>query len=215
MEANQNQTQNQQSNFGDDLVQAEQEFAAQFDRTSKTYHGGDSRAVPTEGKRVPTSMPTEYDPEYMQKAAETANINYGEEYDKITQLRTLFQDSKKVLNQVCPPLENILRIKLSEGDEAQKQQQIEAEKEKVKAVTNDLQTRFITVLKQTPEYAEKIVPGLETICKDAFKDFQNKEEYMEFAFFVKKFTQQCFAETTALLAKLKKIKAEYKPSVQA
>jgi len=213
MESNQNQ--NQQSNFGDDLVEAEQEFAAQFDRTSKTFHGGDQTAVPVDGKRVPNSMPTEYDPEYMAKAQETANINYGEEYDKVTQLRTLFQDIKKVLNQVCPPLENILRIKLSEGEEAQKQTQIEAEKAKVKTVTDELQNRFISVLKQNPEYNDQFVPGLETICKDAFKDYQNKEDYMEFAFFVKKFTQKCFGETTTLLGKLKKIKADYKPSVQA
>ena len=202
------------SNFGKDIQEAEQEFVQQFDPNSKTYHHGDTTPVPIEGKRVPDSMPTEYDPTYMQKAAESENIDYGEEYNKLVQLRTIFQDLKKVLNKVCPPLESILRIKLTEGDQGQKDAMIKAEYEKEKLVTEEISTKYIPVLKNS-NFADKYVSGLETICTDAYKDYKNKEEYAEFLFFVKKFTQSCFSEATNILAQLKKIKAEYKPAVQA
>jgi flagellar basal body rod protein FlgC len=39
------------------------DFRNQFDRSNPTYHGGNETAVPiNEVKKVPTSMPTEYDP---------------------------------------------------------------------------------------------------------------------------------------------------------
>jgi len=202
------------SNFANDIQEAEKEFVDQFNPNSKTYHHGDTRAVPIEGKRVPESMPTEYDPAYMEKSAQAENIDYGEEYNKLVQLRTVFQDLKKVLNKVCPPLESILRIKQAEGEQGLKDAMIKGELEKEKAVTDEIQSKYIPLLKNS-SYADKYVSGLETICTDAYKDYKTKEEYTDFIFFVKKFTSNCFSEATNILALLKKIKAEYKPTVQA
>ena len=157
---------NPNSNFGNDIAEAEQEFVQQFDKTSSTYHHGDPTPVPVGEKHVPDSMPTEIDPEYIKRSQESENINYGPEYDKLMQLRAGFQDLKKVLNKVCPPHEAVLRIRAGTGEEAKKEEQIKAEMSKIEEPIKEV-ANFNEKLKGT-EYAEKYCAGLEAICKDAF-----------------------------------------------
>ncbi len=165
----------EQSNFGNDIQQAETEFVDQFNPDSKTYHHGDKTPVPVDGKRVPDSMPTEIDPEYIKRAAEAQNIDYGEEYNKLFQLRTFFQSIKGVLNKVCPPIESVLRIKTLPGEEDKKEGQIKAEYEKLKLVTDEISAKYIPVFKDSV-YADKYVANLETIVTDAYKDYKTKED---------------------------------------
>lgn len=199
-----------ESNFATEIRESEQAFIKQFDPTSNTYHHGDPTPVPTGGDRVPDSMPTVYDVEYMKRAQENENVNYGAEYEQLMEFRTLFQDLKKILNLVCPPLEAVLRIKGKGGDENQKEKQIAEEMKKVEQTTQEIQ-KMIDILRKT-SYAEKYVDGLETICKDAFKKFKDKEDYTNYGFLVKRYTSMCFSEATEILNKMKKIKASYKPS---
>jgi len=198
------------SNFGQEIAESQVAFIKQFDPKSETYHHGDPTPVPIGGDRIPDEMPTAYDIEYMKRAEESEGKTYGAEYERLTEMRTLLLDLKKVLNLVCPPLEAILRIRSQKIDEAKKEKQIDAELAKTKKVTDDIQERFISVLRKT-NYADKYVDGLEAICKDAFRKFKDKEDFTNYLFFVKKYTAQTFSDANEILAKLKQIKATYKP----
>ena len=199
-----------ESNFSQEIAESQAAFVKQFDPSSETYHHGDPTPVPVGGDRIPDAMPTAYDIEYLKKSEETQGMTYGAEYERLTEMRNLLLELKKVLNQVCPPLEAILRIRAHKIDEAKKEKQIEAELEKTKKVTDEIQLKYISILRKTP-YADKYVDGLEAICKDAFRKFKDKEDFTNYLFFVKKYTAQTFSDATDILSKLKQIKATYKP----
>lgn len=199
----------QPSTFGQDIVQAEQDFVKQFDPKSETYHQGDQRVVPVGGERIPESMPTMYDEAYIKKSQESENINYGPEYDKLVKLRAGFQDLKKTLNQICPPLEGVLRIKAKVPLDEDSDKQIATEMAKVDKPISEVK-QFIETVKES-SFAEKYVDGLTQICKDAYKDFKSKEEYTDYVFLVKKYTSLCFNEAATVLEQMKKIKKNYKP----
>jgi len=197
-----------ESNFDLAIAESQEAFVKQFDPSSETYHHGDPTPVPVGGERVPESMPSVYDKEYIKRSAELEGATFGAEYEKLTELRALFTELKKVLNHVCPPIEAVLRIRAQKVDEAKKAKQTEAEYEKLKKVTEDIEKNYTSVLRKT-SYAEKYVDGLEAVCKDAFKNFKDKEDFTNFSFFVKKYTTMCFADANDILAKLKKIKSEF------
>mmetsp|Transcript_4249 Transcript_4249/g.3570 ORF Transcript_4249/g.3570 Transcript_4249/m.3570 type:complete len:226 (-) Transcript_4249:106-783(-) len=195
------------TNIEQGLDESAKEFADQFDPKSKTYHGGDKTPVPIGGEKIPNSMPTAYDAEYIKQAEQAQEIDYGDEYRKLMELRTALGDLKKTLNLVCPPLEACLRHKAKDQEESKKEKLIEEEMKKVTEATAKLE-KFIKLFKGS-HLEEKYNEGLELICKDAFKKFENKEQYTDFSFIVKKYTSTCFNDQKEILDKIKKIKADY------
>lgn len=199
-----------ETSLASDIAQSQQAFVQQFNPNSSDYHHGDPTPVPVGGERVPMSMPTVYDKDYIKKSEESEGTNYGAEYEKYMELRTLFADLKKALNLVCPPIEAVLRIRSKPLEEVKKNEQIAQEMQKVELATSDI-SRINEVLKKT-NYAEKYADGLDAIAKDAFRSFNSKDDYTNFLFFVKKFTALCFADSTDVLNRIKKIKGSYKPN---
>ena len=56
-------------------------------------------------------MPTMYDEEYMKAQEQQKKIIYGNEYDELMKIRKKFADFKRILGQICPPHEAMLRHK--------------------------------------------------------------------------------------------------------
>ena len=207
-----------ESNFEQDLEDSEKDFADQFDRTSKTFHGGDTTPVPIGGGRQPESMPTIYKETKIEEIAElVSQIEIKEDktktpeyqanvkrFDELMAKRTFMGEIKKVLSEICPPLEGVLRIKAKGLPKEKEDEHIKGELAKVKAIIDKLST-YNEQLMQT-EFKEKYCEGINSIIKDAFKDFKDKEDYTNYAFFVKRYSSMAFQEQAKLLDEIKKIK---------
>ncbi len=200
-----------ESNFEKEIIESQQAFIKQFDPDSETFHGGDPTPVPVWTDKVPESMPTVYDKEYIQKATQSTEQFYGLEYERLTEMRNLLLELKKALNLVCPPLEAVLRIRSQKITEEKKEKLTKAEIAKLKKIIEEIEEKYLSIILKTA-YAEKYAEGLQTVCRDAFKEFKDKEDYTNYLFFVKKYTAQCFSDSNEILTKLKQIKASHKPS---
>lgn len=64
--------------------------------------------VPLNGERIPESMPTVY-PEGFDPTKPQEVIDYGEDYRKVEQERTIYQNLKKSLAKLGPVVEAFLR----------------------------------------------------------------------------------------------------------
>eukprot|EP00331_Platyophrya_macrostoma_P016775 CAMPEP_0176462324 /NCGR_PEP_ID=MMETSP0127-20121128/35192_1 /TAXON_ID=938130 /ORGANISM="Platyophrya macrostoma, Strain WH" /LENGTH=241 /DNA_ID=CAMNT_0017854205 /DNA_START=21 /DNA_END=746 /DNA_ORIENTATION=+ len=211
-------TEKVESQFEKDLRESEEAFQQQFDKTSKTYHGGDQTLVPTgTEKKVPTSMPTEYD-ENAQTKAEPEDISeYGPEYVKVYETREYLNEYKKVLARVCPPIETVLRIKEKGLPKDKEEEAVKAEQEKLKEVLVEVKQGMDIIEKADIDTASKkrVLEALQIVCDGAFKEYTNKEDYTNYSFAVKQGSSQVFNTTKKLLETLKKIKKEKAPEIAA
>eukprot|EP00919_Chromeraceae_sp_WS-2016_P048294 GHVR01114413.1.p1 GENE.GHVR01114413.1~~GHVR01114413.1.p1 ORF type:complete len:242 (+),score=81.57 GHVR01114413.1:40-765(+) len=100
-------------NLAKDLIESDEAFREQFDRSHPSYHGGDNTPVITGGAIVPNSMKGECSdwtklPIHPDTAAETS---YGKEVEGLMSLRTTVGDIKKNIEQCCKPIDSIIKLK--------------------------------------------------------------------------------------------------------
>ena len=88
------------------LIESEQNFVAQFDPGSENYHKGDPTPVPLGGERVPISMPTAYD-----DSGSYRDTPMDPNYYQMVEVRTQMMEFKKIISQICPAVEAIMRGK--------------------------------------------------------------------------------------------------------
>lgn len=203
-----------ESNFVNDLIESEALFKAQFNPDSILFHNGDPTPVPVGGQRIPTSMPTVFNPDV--KESDEKPQNYGPEYDNIFTIRDFFNGLKKVLAKLTPPIEAILRHKdtftkkgnPNNQDHVNKlKSSIDTEKEKISLVLKELKTHG-DVLKSFPEYKETFYPNLNKLIENGLVDYQDKEQFTTYSFEVKNYSKDVFKEMGILLEKMKSIKKE-------
>jgi len=72
---------------------------------------GEKKLVPVGGQNIPKSMPTMFDEAYIKQSQNQQKIVYGEEYDQLLVIRKELMRFKKILGQICPPHEAMLRHK--------------------------------------------------------------------------------------------------------
>jgi len=88
-----------------DILESSEQFYEQFDKNSPNFHKGLTTQVPTGGQRIPESMPREL-PEKEQVVVIT---EFGEEYDRIAELRNQFLRMNKLLAALTQHQEAIFR----------------------------------------------------------------------------------------------------------
>ena len=88
------------------LIESEQKFVAQFDPCSENYHKGDPTPVPLGGERVPISMPTAYD-----GSGAFRDTPMDPNYYLMVEVRVQMMELKKIISQICPVVEAIMRGK--------------------------------------------------------------------------------------------------------
>ncbi len=116
--------------MAEDMFASDVEFRNQFDRSNPTYHGGNETAVPTQSeKRVPESMPTEFDPNQVEKPAVESYLS-DQEYLTTMELRSKFTEMKKIMPRLCSPIEMMLRLKTTKKEE-ELEKGLAAEKQKI------------------------------------------------------------------------------------
>ncbi len=203
-----------ESTFDKDLAESEALFKDQFNPDSINFHHGNVNPVPIGGQRVPLSMPTVYEPE-----TTTSNekpLNYGPDYDHLMQTREFFNGLKKTLSKLTPPIEAILRHKetFAAGGKqsnpahiSKLKKSIDAEKEKIAAVLKEL-IDLAEVIKNFAEYKESYYSTLNKLIENGTVDYQDKEQFMGYAFEVKNYSKDVFKEMGILLEKIKVIKKE-------
>lgn len=204
-----------ESTFEKDLAESEQMFKAQFNPNSILYHNGDPTPVPLGGQRVPNSMPTVYKDQ--PQASEEKPPNYGPDYDRIYNTREFFNSLKKALAKLTPPIEAILRHKETfaasanpnnQAHVAKLKKSIDIEREKINNVTKELQG-LGQFLQDLPEYKESFCVNLNKIVENGKVEYQDKEQYTNYAFEVKNYSKDVFKEMGLLLDKIKAIKKEH------
>ncbi|KAL4472957.1 hypothetical protein ABPG72_020651 [Tetrahymena utriculariae] len=201
------------------IEHSEQQFRAQFDPTNPLYHQGDKTPVPIGGERVPESMNTMYPSnvnnlnEYINE--QTKEINYGPEFDQITQERNQFLNFKKVIASITQVLEAILRHKehfKTKGDPTNQShveklnENIKKESDKLAAILEEIQPLAKIVLES--EFKARY-DGLAEILEHAKTEFKNKEDLTDFCFKLKKYSANSFTDAGKLMDKLKKIKKDH------
>lgn len=203
-----------ESNFEKDLIESEALFKAQFNPNSILYHNGDPTPVPLGGQRIPNSMPTVYNPDSTELIEK--KIDYGKEYDHLSNIREILNTLKKALAKLTPLLEAILRHKETfhksgnpnnPAHVAKLQKSIDGEKEKIALVLKELKD-LLGILKQFPEYQESYYVTLSKIIENASIDYKDKEHYTGYSFEVKNYSKDLFKEMGNLLERMKAIKKE-------
>ena len=202
------------STFAQDLCESQLLFKDQFNPNSITFHNGDPTPVPLGGQRVPLSMPTVYNPE--NTSNEKSSMNYGLEYDHIMQRREFFNELKKTLAKLTPPIEAILRHKEAfvingkpnnPSHITKLKKSIDGEKEKIAVVLKELRF-FAEIIKDFHEYKESFYSNLTKLIENGTVDYQDKEQFTGYSFEVKNYSKDVFREMGVLLEKMKAIKKE-------
>lgn len=203
-----------ESNFDKDLRESETLFKQQFNPNSIHFHNGDPTPVPLGGERIPNSMPTVYDPEM--KELDEKKIDYGPEHDRLLSIREFFNNLKKSLAKLTPPMEAILRHKetfkksanqTNPSNVSKLQKSIDLEKDKIVVVLKELKD-MAAILKTFPEYHDTYYLNLNKIIENGIIDFQDKEQYTTYSFEVKNYSKDAFKEMGILLDKIKAIKKQ-------
>jgi hypothetical protein len=180
------------------LIESEIKFVAQFDPESESFHKGDPTPVPLGGERVPMSMPTAYD-----NSGTCKDTPMDPDYYFLVEVRTQMMEFKKVLSQICPAVETVLRAKRFK-DEGKK---IQALSERTQALFNLLNQASL-MYSQLRSFGE-VSPNYDEMMKEIFNratlEYGDKKEYAEFMLFMTACSQRVFKDSQNIMQRLKNL----------
>ncbi|EGR32316.1 hypothetical protein IMG5_088040 [Ichthyophthirius multifiliis] len=181
------------------MEESEQEFKNQFNPQSDKFHQGSQVVVPLGGSRIPESMKSEY-PENQGEIQNEENVSYGEEYEKIQNLRNDFLNFKKTISNIPKIHEQNLR-----------QNQNDKENKEILKILFELEPLTQKVLQS--EFKDRY-EGLQATLESSKGEFKNKEDLTDFGFKIKKYSANAFTDAGKLLDKMKKIKKEKQKEIK-
>lgn len=180
------------------LIESEQKFVAQFDPNSESYHGGDPTPVPLGGERVPPTMPTAYNSDYALK-----DTPMDPDYYSLVEVRTLMLDFKKLLGQVCPGVEAIVRGRRLKDENKRQQAVLERQQQLISLLDS-----LTGVYAQLRSYGE-LVPNYDEMIREIYYratlNYASKAEYSEFMLYMSTCSQRVFKDSQNVMQKLKNL----------
>eukprot|EP00388_Colpodella_angusta_P007711 GDKJ01021593.1.p1 GENE.GDKJ01021593.1~~GDKJ01021593.1.p1 ORF type:complete len:199 (+),score=67.62 GDKJ01021593.1:19-615(+) len=187
-------------NIAKDMIESDEAFRSHFDRSSTDFHHGDPTVVPVGGARVPDSMKGGSVDWMSLPVVEEAPVDIGPKATRLMEVRTLLGDLKKSLENVCKPIDAIIRIKEKGLDEAG----IDAEIKKREECIAELES-FIPKFHDSEERQEFIRARI----AEAQKEYADREAYGTLLLDMKRHQSLLFIEQKNLLQEIKKAKQEY------
>lgn len=197
--------------FCRDLAESGAQFADQFDRSNPNFHGGDERAVPIGGGRVPESMGGEEMKNWrdLPEQAIALEDDYGEEYRKWMDAYTTLNHCKKMIAVVNKPVEVAMKLRVQYKDaEADDRTAYES---RLKGAENDrdgaLSAATATILDMTDEViSERCRSQVKEVVDQGKFEMVDRETYGEYIHCLKRANQEIFMCQKKLLAKIKEAK---------
>lgn len=185
------------------MADSEEAFRSQFNRSSESFHHGDPTPVPVGGERVPTSMPTEYDP----SAYPTEEVELPPEYYNVQEARELLNSFKTLLTKVCPIHEAILRA-YTLKDEAAQAAAMTENHEKLQSILEALTAMKGELIANAERLPQVYSETIEQIIEQGTRDFRDKTVYTDYMFLVKQTSAKVFKDMKTLLERMKAIKKQ-------
>lgn len=182
-----------------DRLESDAQFRAQFDRSSESFHNGDTTPVPIGGQRVPEGVS-----ELPENSVEESKIPASAEYERVMSTRAFLQEFKKIVSLVCPAVESRFRISSSNNSEDRERLLAEAAS-KIQEVLNKVQTcqaQLVPLSDLISDYTEEF----NYIFNNALNEYSSKENYGEFMLKVGNFSKKIFKDITSLLQVIKDLK---------
>lgn len=180
------------------LIESEQKFVAQFDPSSESYHGGDPTPVPLGGERVPPTMPTAYDSNFSLK-----DTPMDPNYYNLVEARSLMLDFKKLLSQVCPGVEAIVRAQRLKDENKRQQAILERQQQLINLLDN-----MAALYAQLRSFGD-LVPNYDEMIRDIYyratMNYAGKAEYAEFMLYMSTCSQRVFKDSQTVMQKLKNL----------
>ena len=178
------------------LIESEQKFVAQFDPCSESFHKGDPTPVPLGGERVPINMPTAYD-----DSGSYRDTPMDPNYYQMIEVRSQMMEFKKIISQICPAVEAVMRGKRLK-DETKRSQAVSDRRQGLQALLDQTHL-FYSLLRSygavTPNYDEM----MKEIFNRATLDYAGQQDYKDFMLFMSSCSQRVFKDSQNLMQKLK------------
>jgi len=198
--------------FCRDLAESGADFAEQFDRSSATYHRGDTTAVPLGGAKVPASMggPSAADwqslPEQQSVAIEQ---DFGPEYDRVVAARQDLEKCKKAISVVNKPVEVAMKLRVQYRD-ADGEDKVALES-RLRGAENDRDGALTAATELVLNMSTDLVSDRTRDCVKEVSErgrfrFEDKETFGEYMQVLQRANQAIFADQKKLLQKIKDIK---------
>jgi len=197
--------------FCRDLAESGASFAEQFDRNNPNFHGGDKRAVPMGGSRVPESMGGEEMKNWRDLPEQCIALedDYGEEYRRWMGAYETLNHCKKMIAVVNKPVEVAMKLRVqyknAEDDDRT------AYESRLKGAENDrdgaLAAATATILDFSGEYiSQRCRDQVAEVVRQGKFDMVDRDTYGEYIHCLKRANQEIFMCQTKILAKIKEAK---------
>jgi len=198
--------------FCRDLAESGAQFADQFDRSNPNFHGGDERAVPIGGGRVPESMGGEAMKNWRdlpEQECIAIEDDYGEEYRKWMDAYTTLNHCKKMIAVVNKPVEVAMKLRVqyknAEDDDRT------AYESRLKGAENDrdgaLSAATETILGMSDEViSDRCRAQVAEVVAQGKFEMVERETYGEYIHCLKRANQEIFMCQKKLLQKIKDAK---------
>jgi len=198
--------------FCRDLAESGADFAEQFDRSSATFHSGNTTAVPMGGEKVPESMGGAAAADWRSLPENTTiaiEQDFGPEYAKVVNARTELERCKKAISVVNKPVEVAMKLRVqykdADGDDKT------AWESRLRGAENDRDGALTAATEMVKQMDADLVSKRTRDCVNEVSEqgrfnFEDKETFGEYMQVLQRANQAIFADQKKLLAKLKEIK---------
>eukprot|EP00455_Lapot_gusevi_P041984 TRINITY_DN4931_c0_g1_i3.p1 TRINITY_DN4931_c0_g1~~TRINITY_DN4931_c0_g1_i3.p1 ORF type:complete len:221 (+),score=33.48 TRINITY_DN4931_c0_g1_i3:78-665(+) len=180
----------------------DQIFRLHFNRESALYHGGDPTPVPIGGQRVPVGMEEHQHWQALPEQPPVVETIDDPEYLRLSSLRENLGNLKKVVQNLCPPVELLRKLSTSVEESKTLEQKAEVERKRAEAIAavRDVAQSI------NEQSADKYRRTALELSEKAETDM-SAEEMQQFFALVRTTTQQIFREQSSILQQMKKVKA--------
>jgi hypothetical protein len=202
--------------FCRDLAESGADFAEQFDRSSATFHGGNTTEVPIGGARVPESMPFSTEQgadatnwQSLPDAPLAIEEDFGPDYHIAMAAHKRLGDAKKAISVLNKPVETAMRLRLqykgAEGDDktALESRWKGAENQRDGALSAATET-ILTM--SDNDISERTRACVADVCERGKFHFEDKETFGEYMQVLQRANQAIFMDQKKLLQRIKDAK---------
>lgn len=195
----------------EDMLDSDEAFRKQFDRSDPTFHAGIETPVPLGGGRVPESMGGAAMADWRALPEDTLAIEpeYPPEYHSAMETYEKMGKVKKAISIINKPVENAMKIRHqyqeAEGEDktAMESRLNGAEKERDGALAS---MKALFDLVDGPEVSDRSRSIVKEVYERGHYDFQEKDAYGEYMTALQRCNQAIFADQKLLLQKIKDMK---------
>lgn len=202
------------------LAESGADFAEQFDRSSATFHGGNTTAVPLGGARVPESMGGDVAADWraLPDAPMSLEDDFGPGYNDAMAAHKRLGECKKAISVLNKPVEMAMKLRVqykgAEGDDKT------AWESRLKGAENDrdgaLHAATETILHMDKaDVSDRTRECVEAVVERGKFKFEDKETFGEYMQVLQRANQAIFMDQKKLLQRMKDAKKAYRAQVEA